>query len=114
MWETTVAKMTSVLEDQFSCIDFATHLFGLLKRQTRMEINNYVHEIIIYLDSIMSTAQQILPFNTTYKVGSGAFEHIVPAFSSDSVKRSNANAVRNIDHDLRILRELFREEVLLF
>ncbi|KAE9621141.1 hypothetical protein Lal_00019651 [Lupinus albus] len=75
--------------------------------------NDCILEIIVYLGSIMSTSQQILPLDAMYKVGSGIFEHItnsiVAAFSSDSVKRFNANAVTNIDHDLRIL-ENFAEE----
>lgn len=64
-------------------------------------------EVIIYLDTIMSTAQQILPLDALYKVGCGALEHlsssIVGAFLSDSVKRFNVNAVMGIDHDLKKL-----------
>ncbi|CAL0328468.1 unnamed protein product [Lupinus luteus] len=75
--------------------------------------NDCILEVVVYLRSIMSTSQQILPLDAIYKVGSGAFEYInnsiVTAFSSDSVKRFNANAVTNIDHDLRIL-ENFAEE----
>ncbi|XP_021893339.1 exocyst complex component SEC15A, partial [Carica papaya] len=58
--------------------------------------NEYINEVIIYLETLMSTAQQILPTNALYKVGCGALEHIsnsiVSAFLSDSVKRFNANA----------------------
>ncbi|KAJ4706715.1 Exocyst complex component [Melia azedarach] len=75
--------------------------------------NEYMNEVIIYLDTLMSTAQQILPLDALYKVGSGALEHIsnsiVTAFLSDSVKRFNANAVMAINNDLKML-ENFSDE----
>ncbi|KAJ1383419.1 Mammalian uncoordinated-like proteiny 13, domain 2 [Sesbania bispinosa] len=81
--------------------------------ETNEHGNDYIHEVIIYLDSILSTAQQILPLDAMYKVGSGVFEHIsntiVAAFSSDSIKRFNANAVINIEYDLQII-ENFADE----
>ncbi|KAL2326676.1 hypothetical protein Fmac_025734 [Flemingia macrophylla] len=81
--------------------------------ETNENGHDYIHEVIIYLDSIMSPAQQILPLDAVYEVGSGAFEHIsnsiVAAFSSDSVKRFNANAVINIEYDLQII-ENFAEK----
>uniref|UniRef100_A0A7N0THP8 Exocyst complex component n=1 Tax=Kalanchoe fedtschenkoi TaxID=63787 RepID=A0A7N0THP8_KALFE len=75
--------------------------------------HEYINEVIVYLDTILSTAQQILPLDALYKVGSGALEHIsysiVSAFLSDSVKRFNANAVAGINADLRELED-FAEE----
>ncbi|KAK2973362.1 hypothetical protein RJ640_016783 [Escallonia rubra] len=75
--------------------------------------NEYINEVIIYLDTLMSTAQQILPLDALYKVGSGALEHIsnsiVAAFLSDSIKRFNANAVTGINSDLKAL-ESFADE----
>ncbi|KAF7811554.1 exocyst complex component SEC15A [Senna tora] len=75
--------------------------------------NNYMNEVIFYLDSVMSTAQQILPLEAMYKVGIGALEHIsnsiVSAFLSDSVKRFNANTVMSINNDLKKL-ESFADE----
>ncbi|KAJ7976557.1 Exocyst complex component [Quillaja saponaria] len=75
--------------------------------------NEYINEVIFYLDSLMSTAEQILPLDALYKVGSGALEHIsnsiVSAFLSDSVKRFNANAVMSINNDLKML-EAFADE----
>ncbi|XP_038906067.1 exocyst complex component SEC15A-like isoform X1 [Benincasa hispida] len=75
--------------------------------------NDYINEVLIYLDTIMSTVQQILPIEALYKVGSGVFEHIsdsiFAAFLSDSVKRFNANAVMAIDNDLKVL-ETFADE----
>lgn len=69
--------------------------------------NDYINEVIIYLDTLMSTAQQILPLDALFKVGCGALEHIsnciVAAFLSDSVKRFNANAVMGINTDLKML-----------
>lgn len=76
-------------------------------------VHDYMNEVIIYLDTIMTTAQQILPADAAYKVGIGAFEHIsnsiVSAFLSDNVKRFNANAVSGINNDLKIL-ENFADE----
>ncbi|CAL5208854.1 unnamed protein product [Lathyrus oleraceus] len=75
--------------------------------------NEYLNEVVFYLDSLMSTAQQILPLDAMYKVGTGALEHvsniIVAAFLSDSVKRFNATAVMNINNDLMML-EGFADE----
>ncbi|TKY53485.1 Exocyst complex component SEC15A [Spatholobus suberectus] len=81
--------------------------------ETNENGHDYIHEVIICLGSIMSPAQQILPLDAVYRVGIGAFEHvsnsIVAAFSSDSVKRFNANAVINIEYDLHFI-ENFAEE----
>ncbi|XAR54006.1 hypothetical protein NMG60_11028982 [Bertholletia excelsa] len=69
--------------------------------------HEHMNEVIIYLDTIMSTAQQILPLDALYKIGSEALEHIsnsiMSAFLSDSVKRFNANAIVGINHDLKAL-----------
>ncbi|OMO51475.1 Exocyst complex subunit Sec15-like protein [Corchorus olitorius] len=75
--------------------------------------NEYMNEVVFYLDTLLSTAQQILPLDALYKVGSGALEHIsnyiVSVFLSDSVKRFNANAVTVINNDLKML-ENFADE----
>lgn len=75
--------------------------------------HEFMNEVIIYLDTLLSTAQQILPMDALYKIGSGALEHIsnsiTGAFLSDSVKRFNANAVEAINNDLEIL-ENFADE----
>ncbi|XP_027071265.1 exocyst complex component SEC15A isoform X1 [Coffea eugenioides] len=75
--------------------------------------SEYMHEVVIYLDTVMSTAQQILPLDALYKIGSGALEHIsnsiMAAFLSDSVKRFNVNAVMVINNDLKTL-ESFADE----
>lgn len=75
--------------------------------------NEYVSEVLIYLSTLLSTAQQILPLDALCKVGNGALEHIsnsiVSAFLSDSVKRFNANAVMGINNDLKML-ESFVDE----
>ncbi|KAH7511710.1 exocyst complex component SEC15A [Ziziphus jujuba] len=75
--------------------------------------NEYINEVVIYLDTLMSTAQQILPLDALYKVGSGALEHIsnsiVAAFLNDSVKRFNANVVASFNNDLKML-ECFADE----
>lgn len=75
--------------------------------------HEYMNEVTIYLDTLLSTAQQILPLDALYKVGSGALEHIsnsiTAAFLSDSVKRFNANAVAAFDHDLKMLENFAAE-----
>ncbi|KAH6824901.1 exocyst complex component sec15A [Perilla frutescens var. hirtella] len=75
--------------------------------------NEYINEVVIYLDTVMSTAQQILPLDALYKVGSGALDHIsnsiVGAFLGDSVKRFSVNAVMSINMDLKAL-ESFADE----
>ncbi|KAI4346424.1 hypothetical protein L6164_007320 [Bauhinia variegata] len=81
--------------------------------ETMQNVNDYMTEVVFYLDSVLSTAQQILPLDAMYKVGNAALDHIsnsiMGAFSSDSVKRFNANAVMSIDLDLRML-ETFADE----
>ncbi|KAF8398194.1 hypothetical protein HHK36_017120 [Tetracentron sinense] len=75
--------------------------------------NDYINEVVLYLDTLLSTAQQILPLDALHNVGSGALEHIsnsiVGALLSDSVKRFNMNAVMGIDNDLKML-ESFADE----
>ncbi|XP_047318065.1 exocyst complex component SEC15A-like [Impatiens glandulifera] len=75
--------------------------------------HSFVNDTVIYLDTILSTAQQLLPLDVFYKLGIGAFEHIasvfVAAFMSESVKRFNANAVMGVNNDLKAL-EAFAEE----
>ncbi|XP_027365925.1 exocyst complex component SEC15A-like [Abrus precatorius] len=106
----TIMGQVNAKLDEFMTL---TESINWTPEETNENGNDYAHEVIIYLDSIMSPAQQILPLDAVYKVGSGAFEHIsnslVAAFSSDSVKRFNANAVVNIDYDLQII-ENFAEE----
>ena len=81
--------------------------------ETPQNGNDYINEAVIYLDTILSTAQQILPLDALHKVGSGALEHIsnsiVGAFLSDSVRRFNANAVLSINNDLKIIEDFADE-----
>ncbi|TYJ01254.1 hypothetical protein E1A91_A13G140900v1 [Gossypium mustelinum] len=75
--------------------------------------SEYMNEVVFCLDTVFSTALQILPLDALYTVGCGALEHIsnsiVAAFLSDSVKRFNANAVMVINQDLQKL-ESFADE----
>ncbi|XP_072974495.1 exocyst complex component SEC15A [Typha angustifolia] len=75
--------------------------------------NDYINEVLLYLDSVVSTTQQILPSEALYKVGIGALGHIsdsmVTAFLSENMKRFNLNAVIGIDNDLKML-EAFADE----
>ncbi|XAR61356.1 hypothetical protein NMG60_11035040 [Bertholletia excelsa] len=74
--------------------------------------NEYVNEVIIYLETLVSTAQQILPVQVLKKVLQDVLSHIsemiVEALRGDSVKRFSASAIMGIDVDIRLL-ESFAE-----
>jgi len=75
--------------------------------------NEYLNEVIIYLETLVSTAQQILPLDALDKVGSGVLKHIsdciMVTLMRDNVKRFNINAIMGIDNDLKVL-ESFADE----
>nr|ACF81613.1 unknown [Zea mays] len=74
--------------------------------------NEYANEVIIYLETLTSTAQQILPLPVLRRVLVAVLAHIseriIELFLNDSVKRFNANAVTGIDTDLKMF-ETFAE-----
>ncbi|XP_061351897.1 exocyst complex component SEC15B-like [Gastrolobium bilobum] len=69
--------------------------------------NEYVNEVKLYLETLVSTAQQILPAPVLKRVLKDVLSHIsekiVGALLSDSVKRFNVNAITGIDVDIRLL-----------
>ncbi|XP_028794908.1 exocyst complex component SEC15B-like [Neltuma alba] len=69
--------------------------------------NEYANEVIIYLETLVSTAQQILPAHVLKRVLQEVLSHIsekiVGALASDSVKRFNVSAITGIDVDIRLL-----------
>ncbi|XP_065860443.1 exocyst complex component SEC15B [Euphorbia lathyris] len=69
--------------------------------------NEYVNEVIIYLETLVSTAQQILPAHVLRRVIQDVLTHIsetiVGVLFGDTVKRFNVNAVMAIDIDIRLL-----------
>ncbi|OMO63858.1 Exocyst complex subunit Sec15-like protein [Corchorus capsularis] len=69
--------------------------------------NEYVNEVIIYLETLVSTAQQILPPQVLKRVLQDVLSHIsekiVGALLGDSVKRFSVNAIMGIDIDIRLL-----------
>ncbi|KAG1358638.1 exocyst complex component SEC15A [Cocos nucifera] len=75
--------------------------------------NDYINEVLVYLDSILSAAQKILSLESMYKIGVGTLGHIsdsiVSAFLSENVKRFTISAVMGIDNDLKML-ESFADE----
>ncbi|KAK1616706.1 hypothetical protein QYE76_022223 [Lolium multiflorum] len=77
--------------------------------ETPEHANDYMNEVLIYLDMVVSTAQPVLPREALFKVVSGALSHIsdsiVTVLLSDRVKRFSVNAVAGIDIDLRLLEE---------
>ncbi|XP_047324838.1 exocyst complex component SEC15B [Impatiens glandulifera] len=74
--------------------------------------NEYVNEVIIYLETLVSTAQQILPVQVLKRVMHDVLRHISEMIVGDllgeSVKRFNINAIMGVDIDVRLL-ESFAE-----
>ncbi|PUZ40721.1 hypothetical protein GQ55_9G446400 [Panicum hallii var. hallii] len=77
------------------------------------DANDYMNEVLIYLETLVSTAQSILPLEALYKVVSGAISHIsdsiMTTLLNDGVKRFTVNAVLGLDIDLKML-EAFADE----
>lgn len=69
--------------------------------------NEYINEVIIYLETLVSTAQQILPAQVLKRVLQDVIsyisEKIVGVLHGDSVKRFNVNAIMGIEGDVRLL-----------
>lgn len=80
--------------------------------------NEYVNEVIIYLEILVSTAQQILPAQVLKRVLQEVLSHIsvkiVEALVTDSVKRFNVNAITGIDVDIRLLESFADNQAPLF
>ncbi|KAF3782323.1 Exocyst complex component [Nymphaea thermarum] len=74
--------------------------------------NEYVNEVVIYLETLVSTGQQILSPDILMNILRGVLRHvsdsIVAVLAGDGVKRFNATAVTGLDADLKIL-ESFAE-----
>ncbi|KAF9620739.1 hypothetical protein IFM89_014343 [Coptis chinensis] len=74
--------------------------------------NEYVNEVIIYLETLVSTAQQILPGQVLKRVLQDVLSHIsekiVGVLYGDTVRRFNVNAMMGIEVDVRLL-ESFAE-----
>ncbi|GJN40857.1 hypothetical protein PR202_gn00268 [Eleusine coracana subsp. coracana] len=75
--------------------------------------NDYINEVLIYLETLVSTAQEILPLEALYKVISGIVSHIsdslMTTLLNEGVKRFTVNAVLGLDIDLKML-EAFADE----
>jgi exocyst complex component 6 len=74
--------------------------------------NDYMNEVMIYLETLISTAQEILPLEALYKLISGIMSHIsdsIMATLNEGVKRFTVNAVLGLDIDLKML-EAFADE----
>ncbi|OIS98670.1 PREDICTED: exocyst complex component SEC15B [Nicotiana attenuata] len=74
--------------------------------------NEYVHEVTIFLETLVSTAQQILPVQVLKRVLQDVLFHIsemiVGALLGESVKRFNINAIMGLEADVKML-ESFAE-----
>ncbi|KAJ6819982.1 exocyst complex component SEC15A isoform X2 [Iris pallida] len=75
--------------------------------------NDYINEVVVFLETVVSSGQQILPLEALYKITIGALDHIadsiLTAFLCENVKRFTVNAVVGIDVDLKKL-EAFADE----
>ncbi|XXG84269.1 hypothetical protein AAC387_Pa10g1818 [Persea americana] len=80
--------------------------------------NEYANEVIIYLETLISTAQQILPAQVLIRVLRGVLSHIsekiVGVFLADSVKRFNGNAVGGFDVDISLFESFADNQAHLF
>ncbi|CAN6469333.1 unnamed protein product [Victoria cruziana] len=69
--------------------------------------NEYVNEVVIYLETLVSTGHQILSPDILMYILRGVLRHvsdsIVAVLAGDGVKRFNASAVTGLDADLKIL-----------
>ncbi|XP_051135078.1 exocyst complex component SEC15B-like [Andrographis paniculata] len=74
--------------------------------------NEYSNEVIIFLETLVSTAQQVLPVEVLKRVLQDVLAHIseviVGALHGDSVKRFNINSIMGLDVDVKLL-ESFAE-----
>ncbi|KAI3679057.1 hypothetical protein L6452_38364 [Arctium lappa] len=74
--------------------------------------NEYANEVIIFLETLLSTAQQILPVQVLKRVLQAVLSHIsemiVISLAGESVKRFSVNAIMGIDIDVKLL-ESFAE-----
>ncbi|KAI4320275.1 hypothetical protein MLD38_033772 [Melastoma candidum] len=80
--------------------------------------NEYVNEVIIFLETLVSTAQQILPSHVLRRVLQDVLTHIsekiVGCLYGESVKRFNVNAITGIDVDVRLLESFADNQAPLF
>lgn len=80
--------------------------------------NEYVNEVIIYLGTLVSTAQHILPVQVLKRVLQDVLSHIsvmiVGTLQSDSVKRFNLNAVMGLDVDIKLLEAFVDDQAPIF
>ncbi|KAK9055841.1 hypothetical protein SSX86_026926 [Deinandra increscens subsp. villosa] len=83
----------------------------MIDEQPQIE-NEYVNEVIIFLETLLSTAQQILPGQVLKRVLQDVLCHIsetiVNFLAGESVKKFSLNAVMGIDVDVKVL-ESFAE-----
>lgn len=74
--------------------------------------NEYSNEVIIFLETLVSTAQQILPVQVLKRIMQDVLSHIsemiIGSLLGESVKRFNVNAIMGLDVDVRLL-ESFAE-----
>lgn len=110
--EAYVALLDSVNNKLTKCLSLMENVNWIIDDVAQHK-SEYMNEVVMYLDTIISTAQQILPIDVMYKIGNGALEHVNNSFMetllSDSLKRFTANTVMGINNDIKTL-EQFADE----
>ncbi|CAL0302415.1 unnamed protein product [Lupinus luteus] len=80
--------------------------------------NEYVNEVIMYLEILVSSAQQILPAQVLKRVLQRVLSHIsdmiIGTLASDSVKKFTVNAITTIDVDIHLLESFAESQAPLF
>lgn len=70
-------------------------------------LNEYLTDLLIYLETMMETANQLLPTDAFDRVSGGMVRHIsdfiVNLLCGDIVKRFNYYAIQGVDNDLRFI-----------
>ncbi|KAG0479821.1 hypothetical protein HPP92_010679 [Vanilla planifolia] len=104
--------LLSLLRGKIDDFMLLTENISWMTEEPPLNGNEYANEVLIYLETLVSTAQQVLPAKVLKRVIHGALSHIsekiVGLFLSDLVKRFNGSAVTGIDTDLKLF-ESFAE-----
>lgn len=110
--------LLSLLKHKIDDFMLLTDSISWMAEEPPQSGNEYANEVLIYLETLVSTAQQILPIQVLRRVVQGILSHIsdkiVGMFLSDSLKRFNGNAVTGIDTDLKLFESFAESQSHLF
>ncbi|PKA48932.1 putative exocyst complex component 6 [Apostasia shenzhenica] len=110
--------LLSLLRGKIDDFMLLTDSISWMAEEPPLNGNEYANEVLIYLETLVSTAHQILPPPVLKRIIYGILSHIsekiVELFQSDSFKRFNGNAVTGIDADLRLFESFAENQSNLF